>query len=209
MSSNNEISNQINSQNYTLYKPSKYLKMPRRLLLHSLHLQLNCPLKKKKEQRFILSRLKIIDQQFCLEQIRYLYQTYFDLGLQQQVWPVSFNIILLYVHASNCFILRMIFFKLYNQMNLILFRNIWQIICYYYKTKSINYTTELLTQSSTCPSTLLPLEIIDQRLKEFVRLHHLDLLRTINYQISKLNSNILIKKFSKQLSTFHLTTKQV
>jgi hypothetical protein len=57
MSSNNEISTQTNSQNYTLYKPSKYLKMPRRLLLHSLHLQLNCPLKKKKEQRFVLSRL--------------------------------------------------------------------------------------------------------------------------------------------------------
>ncbi len=47
MSSNNEISTQTNSQNYTLYKPSKYLKMPRRLLLHSLHLQLNCPLKKE------------------------------------------------------------------------------------------------------------------------------------------------------------------
>ena len=48
MSSNTEGS-QINSQNYTLYKPSKYLKMPRTLLLHSLHLQLNCPLKRKKE----------------------------------------------------------------------------------------------------------------------------------------------------------------
>src|SRR5271156_6638910 len=42
MSSNNEISTETNSQNYTLYKPSKYLKMPRRLPLHSLHLQLNC-----------------------------------------------------------------------------------------------------------------------------------------------------------------------
>jgi hypothetical protein len=93
MSSNNAISTQINSQHYTLYKPSKYLKMSRRLLLHSLHLQLNCPLKKKKEQRFVLSRLKIVDQQFSLEQIRYLYQTYLDLGLQQQVWPVSFSII--------------------------------------------------------------------------------------------------------------------
>jgi hypothetical protein len=87
--SSNEISTQSNSPNYVLYKPSKYLKMPRRLLLHSLYLQLNCSLKKKKEQRFILSRLKTIDQQFCLEQIRYLYQTYFDLGLQEQVWLVS------------------------------------------------------------------------------------------------------------------------
>jgi hypothetical protein len=93
MPSNNEISTETNSQNYTLYTPSKYLKMPRRLLLRSLHLQLNCPLKKKKKQRFVLSRLKIVDQQFCLEQIRYLYQTYLDLGLQEQVWPVRFSII--------------------------------------------------------------------------------------------------------------------
>jgi hypothetical protein len=64
--------------------------MPRRLLLQSLHLQLNCPLKKKNEQRFFLSRLKIVDQQFCLEKIRHLYQSYLDLGLQQQMWPVSF-----------------------------------------------------------------------------------------------------------------------
>jgi hypothetical protein len=91
MLSNNEISTQTNSQNYTLYKPSKYLKMPRRLLLHSLHLQLNCPLKKKKEQRFVLSLLTIIDQEFCLEQILGLYQSYFNLSLQQQVWPVSYS----------------------------------------------------------------------------------------------------------------------
>jgi hypothetical protein len=93
MSSNNAISTQTSSQNCILYKPSKYLKMPRRLLLHSLHLQLNCSLKKKKEQSFILSRLKTIDQQFCLEQIRSLHQTYFDLGSQQKLWPVSFSII--------------------------------------------------------------------------------------------------------------------
>jgi hypothetical protein len=85
MASNTDIGNQINSQNYTLYKPSKYLEMPRKLLLHSLHLQLNCPLKKKKEQDFVLSRLTIIEQQFCLEQIRNLYQTYLDLGSQQKV----------------------------------------------------------------------------------------------------------------------------
>ena len=59
------------------------------------------------------------------------------------------------------------------------------------------------------PPALPPLEIINQRLKEFVRLHHLDLRRTINYQLSKLDSNELIKKFSKRLSTFHLTAKQV
>ncbi len=77
------------------------------------------------------------------------------------------------------------------------------------QNKIDQFTAELMAQSSTCPSTLHPLEIIDQRLREFVRLHHLDLLRTVNHQISVLNSNILIKKFSRQLSTFHLTPKQV
>ncbi len=71
------------------------------------------------------------------------------------------------------------------------------------------YTSELSIQGIKCPSTLTSLEIIDQKLKEFVRLHHLDLLRTVNYQISKLNTMILIKTFSKQISTYHLTNKQV
>ena len=77
------------------------------------------------------------------------------------------------------------------------------------QNKVDQFTIELMAQSSTCPSTLPPLEIVGQRLKEFVRLQHLDLLRAINYQTSKLNSNILIKEFSKQLSTYRLTAKQV
>jgi hypothetical protein len=68
--------------------------MSRKLLLHSLRFQLKHPLKKKKEKRnFILLRLKISDQQFCVDQIRYLYQMYFGLGLQHQTWPVSYKII--------------------------------------------------------------------------------------------------------------------
>jgi hypothetical protein len=48
--SNDNKSNQSNQINYTLYKPSKYLRMQRKLLLHSVHLQVNYTLKKKKEQ---------------------------------------------------------------------------------------------------------------------------------------------------------------
>ena len=69
-SSNDEMKDQVNPQEITLYKPSKYLKMPRKLLLHSLHLQLNCSLKKTAVQRFICTRVRVIDQQFCFEQIR-------------------------------------------------------------------------------------------------------------------------------------------
>ncbi len=45
---------------------------------------------KKKEQRFILSRLELFDRQFCLDQIRDLYQIYFDQGLKYQIWSVCF-----------------------------------------------------------------------------------------------------------------------
>ena len=81
--------NECSQEKDNLYKISKYLKMPRKLLLHSLRLHLNNRLKKKKEQHFILARLHIVDQQFCLNQIRYLYQTYFDQGAKYQMWPVS------------------------------------------------------------------------------------------------------------------------
>jgi hypothetical protein len=77
------------------------------------------------------------------------------------------------------------------------------------RNKIDQYTTELVEQALKCPTTLSPLEIIDKRLKEFVRLHHLDLLRIINYQTYKCNTNIHIMKLSKQLSSFHLTVKQV
>jgi len=94
----NDNTNRLNQDDScTLYKPSKYLRMPRKLLLHSLHFQLNNQrgLKwKKKEQRFILARLELFDRQFYLDQIRDLYQFYFDQGLKYQIWPVSFSAIL-------------------------------------------------------------------------------------------------------------------
>jgi hypothetical protein len=77
------------------------------------------------------------------------------------------------------------------------------------RNKIDQYTAELMTQSISYPLTLVSLDVIDQKLKEFVRLHHLDLLRTINYLVAQLNSKIHINKLLKQLSLFHLTTKQV
>jgi len=77
------------------------------------------------------------------------------------------------------------------------------------ENKINEYISELMTQIASCPSTLPRLEIMDKKLKEFVRLHHIDLLRTINYQLYKLKINTHITKLSEQLSSFHLTTKQV
>lgn len=89
----------------TLYKPSKYLKMPKKLLLQSLRLQLNYhPLKKKSEQKFILARLTTLDQQFCLDQLHRLYRTYYEQGVQSQVWLVSFKIYFALISISFFFI---------------------------------------------------------------------------------------------------------
>ena len=68
---------------------------------------------------------------------------------------------------------------------------------------------ELMTQALTCPSTLTPSEIYDKRLKEFVRLHHIDLMRTINYQINKFKDQIHEKQLLQHFSSYHLGTEQV
>ena len=77
--------------NCTLYKLSKYLRMPRSLLMQSLQLQLHGRrLKwKKKERRFLFERLQLLDRQFYLHEIRCLYQFYFDQGAKYQTWLVS------------------------------------------------------------------------------------------------------------------------
>ena len=71
-------------------------------------------------------------------------------------------------------------------------------------------TKELSTQSTlSCPEIFIPIEFLDQRLKEFVRLHHIDLMRTINYQINRFKDIIHDQQLFQQVSSFHLTTEQV
>ena len=76
------------------------------------------------------------------------------------------------------------------------------------------YTVELTTQSLSCPVTLLTkismsLEMLDQRLNDFVRLHHLDLKRQVNYHISKLRDTIREKELVQESSLYPVTSEQV
>ena len=77
------------------------------------------------------------------------------------------------------------------------------------------YTIELTTQSLACPATLLSntalpsLDRIDEKLNEFIRLHHLDLKRQINYHMSKLRDYIREKQILQELSSYSLTDEQV
>ena len=68
---------------------------------------------------------------------------------------------------------------------------------------------ELNTQASCWPLTLPSMEAVDMRLKEFIRLHHLDLSRTINYQINRFKDKIQQTQLLQQLSSYHLTTEHV
>lgn len=77
------------------------------------------------------------------------------------------------------------------------------------QNKIDHYTTQLTAQSVSCPTTLQPLEITDHRLREFVRLHHLDLLRTVRYQSSKLKDETREKVLLKELSYYYLDAAQV
>lgn len=69
-------------------------------------------------------------------------------------------------------------------------------------------TSDLVTQSLSCPKTL-SLTTVDSRLQEFVRLHHIDLTRKVNYHINKFKDNIRERKLFKDLSAYSLTTQQV
>ena len=70
-------------------RSSKYLKMPKKLLYRSLGHQLNHRIKKKNERKFILSRVQLLDRQFCLVLNINLYHSYVSEGKHYKMWPVS------------------------------------------------------------------------------------------------------------------------
>ncbi|CAF5128061.1 unnamed protein product, partial [Rotaria magnacalcarata] len=155
-------SNRLNANDdISFYKSSRYLKMPRKFLLHSLRLQLNCSIKRKKEQRFTLSRLELFDKLFCLHQIYHLYQKYLDFGLQYQIW--SDDIVQIMESNESDSIQKSL------EEYLILLKN-----------RINQHENELMIQLSSCSTTLHLMEMTDQRLKGFVRLHHTDLHQAID-----------------------------
>ncbi|CAF3383223.1 unnamed protein product [Rotaria socialis] len=72
-----------------VYRVASYLKRSPRLFIQALGRQLNHSLKAKSEQKFIYSRLRLLDLQFCLNIHQSLWQSYLDLSYEQHQWPVS------------------------------------------------------------------------------------------------------------------------
>ncbi|CAF4079494.1 unnamed protein product [Adineta steineri] len=135
------------------YQPSGYLRASSQALMNTLRKHLNHPLKKRNEQKFVYSRLHLFDEEFALDLNRYLWQSYLEIGLQQQqpqIWPNE-----VYRAAKT------------NEFNL----------CQQYIVESLNQTkihldlcyAKLNTQSQSWISTLPSLDILDDNLKKFVR----------------------------------------
>jgi hypothetical protein len=74
------------------YRRPMYLKRSPSILFQMLNKRLNYTLKKKDEQNFIYTRLNLLDQQYCLQVDLILWQSYLDIGIEQNKWPVSFSI---------------------------------------------------------------------------------------------------------------------
>ena len=69
-------------------------------------------------------------------------------------------------------------------------------------------TTELIAQAISCPQSI-SLSLMESPLQEFVRLHHLDLTRRINFQINTFREHIHEQELFQQLSSYPLTQEQV
>lgn len=69
-------------------------------------------------------------------------------------------------------------------------------------------TTELLSQSLTCPKTF-SIPYVDDRLKEFVRLHHIDIVRRVRNEIYKFRDDMTEKQLQDKLHSYSLTDNQV
>lgn len=73
------------------HRPSKYMRVQKHILLRTLRLHLKHRLRKKEEQTFILARLNLFDQQYCLGLYQKLWQLYMNMGSEHHVWPVSYQ----------------------------------------------------------------------------------------------------------------------
>jgi hypothetical protein len=65
-----------------------------------------------------------------------------------------------------------------------------------------------MIQLISCPKTLSLINI-ESRLTEFVRIHHFDLTRKVNYHINQFKDCIREKQLDEQLYSHSLTKEQV
>lgn len=74
----------------------------------------------------------------------------------------------------------------------------------------INYCgAQLNQQASSNQWTFSSIEVLDARLNEFVRLHHIDLSKSINYRVNQFNDRVREQQIFQQLAVCQLNSEQV
>jgi hypothetical protein len=179
--------------------------------MNALKTYLKLPLKARNEQRFIYSRLQLFDEEFVLDRHRHLWQSYLDMGLQQQpeFWPVSKS------YASS-----MIYYELFILKNEVyrMAKTNESNVCKQYIIESWNQTknhlelcrTKLSRQAQLCvPTTLLPLSTLDLNLKQFVREQNKPLFEKVNKQLVQYKEVVEENKLFQELSGCLTSNDQV
>ncbi|CAF1512292.1 unnamed protein product, partial [Rotaria sordida] len=164
-----------------------YLTQSSSKLFHMLSKRLNYSLKKQHEQKFIYIRLNLFDQQYYLEIEQHLWQSYLDIGLQEQIWPDE-----LYKMVKTTNDTKLCHDFLVNYLENL--------------KKQINQCElQLNEQCQSCPLTSLTLAQIDHCLKEYVRSERSYLSIRNNDQLIKFKDYIHEKDVFKTINTFQLS----
>ncbi|CAM4814943.1 unnamed protein product [Rotaria magnacalcarata] len=153
--------------------------------------EFNRSLNRKDEQIFIHLRLQLFDRQFRLELDQRLWQSYLDLGLQQEsIWPRS-----LYEMAKT------------NQSELIENYIMTQLAMIDDQIEQCIMELSRQAQSESPIPILLPsLEIMDIELKKYVRVQQHHLLKRMDDQLNRCKNDIRDQHLHRQLFTYPLLT---
>lgn len=76
------------------------------------------------------------------------------------------------------------------------------------QSKFDQYSNELMIQATLCPSSI-DLSVVEDQLKEFVRLHHLDLIRRIQYQLNHFQGQLHEQELYQSLLLLSINDEQV
>jgi hypothetical protein len=177
-----------------------YLTRSSSILWQTLTKPLNYSLKEKNEQRFIYERLELLDQQYCLQVDQHLWQSYFDIGLQKHVWPVS--IFFKIIPISTLFFL-CIKDQLYTMAKTNDFELSKQYLMNYLQNieKHLRHCQmELTKHSQSYPIRTLPFDQVELCLKQFVDGERKYLLTRNNEQLVHFKDDIHGKDLFKMIS---------
>ncbi|CAF5189613.1 unnamed protein product, partial [Rotaria magnacalcarata] len=171
-----------------VYRVAFYLKRSPRLFIQALGRQLNHPLKIKSEHKFIYSRLKLLDLQFCLNIHQSLWQSYFHIGYEQHQWPDHLYKITKTNEPQSC-------------------QKFIQDYLIHIQQQLEQCGIQLNLQASTCPEKLT-MTLIDHHLKEYICSQQKRFTHKIHHQLKRFKDELHGKRLHRILFDNNLTSDQ-